>query len=300
MENLIKVKEYTYHERQLALNQLCEKYEFIKRFSIGKSCLGKDLTALKIGVSDSYCLITAGMHGSERITSTVILMFLEQLCKSFKMDGTLSGVKVRKGMLGRGVIIVPCVNPDGCDISLLGAKACGINAEKLNNICKGDFKKWNANFRGVDLNHNFNADWENLHEKEKLMGIIGPAPTRFGGYKPHSEPETVALVNLCKKVNIRHTLALHSQGEVIYWTFGDKVIPKAKKMAEIMAASSGYALDVPVNIATGGGFKDWFIKEFNRPGFTVEIGKGENPLPVTDIMKIYKQIEEMLVLYCIM
>jgi g-D-glutamyl-meso-diaminopimelate peptidase len=71
-------------------------------------------------------------------------------------------------------------------------------------------------------------------------------------------------------------------------------------MAEIMAASSGYALDVPVNIATGGGFKDWFIKEYSRPGFTVEVGKGENPLPITQATQIYKQIEEMLVLYCIM
>jgi g-D-glutamyl-meso-diaminopimelate peptidase len=300
MEIIVRPKEITYHERQILINRICEKYEFIKRFSIGKSCLGKDITALKIGVSDSYCLITAGMHGSERITSNIILMFLEALCKSFKMDGTLSGVKIRKGMLGRGVIIVPCVNPDGCDISLLGETACASNAEKLKRLCRGNFKKWNANYRGVDLNHNFNADWENLREKEKLMGIVGPAPTRFGGYKPHSEPETLALVNLCKRVNIRHTLALHSQGEVIYWNFGDKIIPKAKKMAEIMAASSGYALDVPVNIATGGGFKDWFIKEFNRPGFTAEVGKGENPLPPSEATKIYKRIEEMLVLYCIM
>ena len=300
MDSIVKPKEYTYHERQIIINHLCEKYEFIKRFSIGKSCMGKDLTALKIGVSDSYCLITAGMHGSERITSTVILMFIEQLCQALKGGKSLSGVNIRKGILGRGVIIVPCINPDGCDISLLGAKACGVNVEKISNICKGNFSKWNANYRGVDLNHNFDAEWESLREKEKLLGIVGPAPTRFGGYKPHSEPETVALVNLCKKVNIRHTLAVHSQGEVIYWTFGNKVIPKSKKMAEIMAASSGYALDVPVNIATGGGFKDWFIKEFSRPGFTVEIGKGENPLPVSDIAKIYKQIEEMLVLTIIM
>ena len=300
MDSIVKPKEYTYHERQIIINHLCEKYEFIKRFSIGKSCMGKDLTALKIGVSDSYCLITAGMHGSERITSTVILMFIEQLCQALKGGKSLSGVNIRKGILGRGVIIVPCINPDGCDISLLGAKACGVNVEKISNICRGNFKKWNANYRGVDLNHNFDAEWESLREKEKLLGIVGPAPTRFGGYKPHSEPETVALVNLCKKVNIRHTLAVHSQGEVIYWTFGNKVIPKSKKMAEIMAASSGYALDVPVNIATGGGFKDWFIKEFSRPGFTVEIGKGENPLPVSDIAKIYKQIEEMLVLTIIM
>lgn len=300
MDCIVTSKEYTYRERQEAIKKLCQKYEFLSKFNIGKSCQGKDITALKLGKCDSYCLITAAIHGSERITATVLLMFIEQLCRAYKHNGSIEGLNVRKGMLGRGVIFVPCVNPDGCDISLLGERACGTNAQIFSNLSKGNFKKWNANSRGVDLNHNFDADWEILREKEKMLGIIGPAPTRFGGFRPHSEPETIALVELCRKVNISHTVALHSQGEVIYWTFGNSILPKAKKMAEIMATSSGYALDVPISIATGGGFKDWFIKEFSRPGFTVEIGKGENPLPAKDAFCIYKQVRELLVLSCIM
>ena len=71
-------------------------------------------------------------------------------------------------------------------------------------------------------------------------------------------------------------------------------------MAQIMAASSGYALDVPSPIATGGGFKDWFIKEFERPAFTVEIGLGENPLPISELDSIYKAVREMMILCAIM
>jgi len=71
-------------------------------------------------------------------------------------------------------------------------------------------------------------------------------------------------------------------------------------MAEIMATSSGYALDVPTGIASGGGFKDWFISEFSRPGFTVEMGLGSNPLPIESAESIYKKLEEMLMLCCIM
>ncbi len=300
MECIITSREYTYCERQAAIKKLCQKYEFIKPFLAGKSCQGKDIMGLKIGAGDCYSLITAATHGSERITATVLLMFIEQLCRAFKQDGSIEGLNVRKGMMGRGMIFVPCVNPDGCDISLLGKQACGDKAEYISNLCKGNFKKWNANFRGVDINHNFDAGWQELREKEKSLGIVGPAPTRYGGSKPHSEPETVALVNLCKSENLRHVLSLHSQGEVIYWTFGDKIPPRSQKMAEIMAVTSGYALDVPINIATGGGFKDWFIKEYSRPGFTIEVGKGANPLPATDAFKIYKQIRELLVLSCIM
>ena len=300
MECIITSKEYTHSQRANLIKRLCAKYEFIKPYTIGKSCLGKDIAALKIGASDSYALITAGTHGSERITSTILLMFIEQLCRAFKTDGSIEGLNVRRGMLGRGVIFVPCVNPDGCDISLLGTSACGDRADYINNICRGNFKKWNANFRGVDINHNFDAGWQELRQKETELGIVGPAPTRYGGCKPHSEPETSALVKLCKKINIRHATALHTQGEVIYWTYGDVIPPKSRKMAEIMATTSGYALDVPLSIATGGGFKDWFIKEFNKPGFTIEIGKGENPLPATDAFNLYKSIRELLVLTCIM
>ena len=67
-----------------------------------------------------------------------------------------------------------------------------------------------------------------------------------------------------------------------------------------MATSSGYALDVPISIAEGGGFKDWFISEFKRPAFTIELGKGKNPLPIEDANEIYRRVREMLVLITIM
>lgn len=300
MEYTVKPKEYDYFERKKVIERLCSEYSFIKKLTVGKSCGGKDITALKIGAASEYSLIAAAFHGSERITSTVLLMFIEQLCCAIKNDGYIAGLKANRALRGRGVIFIPCVNPDGCDISLLGAKGCGALSGTIGKLCKNDFAHWNANLRGVDINHNFNADWENLRNRERSEGIYGPAPTRFGGYRPESEPETVALTELCRKTVIRHVVALHSQGEVIYWNYGKNQPPRSRKMAEIMATASGYALDVPSGIATGGGFKDWFIDEFNRPGFTVELGKGENPLPAEQSEKIYNQVCEMLTLCAVM
>ena len=48
--------------------------------------------------------------------------------------------------------------------------------------------------------------------------------------------------------------------------------------------------------ASHGGFKDWFIEEFHKPGFTIEVGKGKNPLDCRRLDEIYNRIEEMLVL----
>jgi len=300
MERIVISKEYDYFERQRAIKKLCDRYPFIKTSLIGKSCGGKDINSLKIGASDSYNLIVAGVHGSERITSTVLLMFIEELANAVQREEIFAGVNAKKAIDCRGMIFVPCVNPDGCDISLLGVKGCGGHSDRIHKLCKGDFEHWNANLRGVDINHNFDAGWQELRQKERECGIYGSGPTRFGGTKPHSEPETVALVNLCRKNNIRQCLALHSQGEVIYWDYGEKTPKKSKKIAEIMATAAEYALDTPLSIATGGGFKDWFIETYSRPGFTVEIGNGQNPLSAELSDEIYERIKEMLMLFAIM
>ena len=71
-------------------------------------------------------------------------------------------------------------------------------------------------------------------------------------------------------------------------------------MAQILAATSGYALDVPQGTAIGGGFKDWFVSRFNKPGFTLEMGRGSNPLPVEKALEIYLKAREMLTVCAIL
>ena len=299
MGNIVNSAEYDYAGRRKLIDSLCEKYGFIKKRVIGRSCGGRDITALKIGAGEEYCLIAAAFHGSERITSVVLLMFIEKLCGAIAEGGDIKGIRAARALNGKGVIFVPCVNPDGCEISLRGSVACGELAGAIGKMCRNDFAHWNANLRGVDINHNFNAGWQQLREREMAAGIYCPGPTRFGGFRPESEPETLALTELCRTVNIRHVTALHSQGEVIYWSYAGNTPARGKKMAEIMATSSGYALDTPVGIADGGGFKDWFISEFGRPGFTIELGQGKNPLPAENAAKILDRVSEMLML-CIM
>ena len=292
--------DYDYLGYCKLMQELCDKFSFVKYEIIGKTVFGRAIPSLRIGESCDYVLYTAAIHGSERITATVLLKFIEELCECLQNHQKLSEVDINKAMFGRGVIFVPLCNPDGCEISLKGAVGCGAHSGRIYKLCGGNFERWNANLRGVDLNHNFDAGWEKLHELERQEGFYGPGPTRYGGIHPVSEPETKALVTLCKNLPIRYVLALHSQGEVIYWDYDNIETLRGKKMAEIFAASSGYALDVPLGLATGGGFKDWFIKTYHRPGFTIEIGKGKNPLPSKDGEKIYARIKEMLTLALLM
>lgn len=300
MNTIIKHIEYDYKGLNEIIRSLSAEFQFLSVGSIGKTVFGRDIKALTLGSTDDCVLYTAAIHGSERITATVLLRFVAELCEALKNGGKIADVDARRALNGKGVIFVPMCNPDGCEISLKGAAGCGTHAGRIYKLCGGDFEHWNANLRGVDLNHNFDAGWESLHKSEQDQGYYGPGPTRYGGTKPHSEPETAALVNLCRNFNIRHVMCFHSQGEVIYWDYNGIDTYRGQKMAEIFAASSGYALDVPTGLAYGGGFKDWFIEEFHRPGFTVEIGLGSNPLPASDGEKIYGQIEEMLMLGLLM
>ena len=58
-------------------------------------------------------------------------------------------------------------------------------------------------------------------------------------------------------------------------------------IARQFAAVSGYAVaDTPY--ASGhAGYKDWFIQDYRRPGFTIEAGSGENPLPLSQFPDIW-------------
>lgn len=53
--------------------------------------------------------------------------------------------------------------------------------------------------------------------------------------------------------------------------------------------------DVPYN-SSFAGYKDWFIQDYNRPGYTIEAGLGENPLPITQFDEIYKNNLGILIL----
>ncbi len=300
MRSIISAVDYEYLEVKRLIDRLLERYSFLKCKSVGRSCAGRDIYCLTVGEADEYVLYAAAFHGSEHITCNIALRFVEELCDALSRGDEIAGLDARRAFYGRGVMVVPLVNPDGCEISIKGELGAGYMAGKIRRLCNGDFTHWNANLRGVDINHNFDAGWDELRKLEKEAGIYGPGPTRFGGFTPESEPETLALTELCRRVPIRHVMALHTQGEVIYWTYGDCQPKRSAKMAQILAAESGYALEVPTGLAVGGGFKDWFITEFSRPGFTVEIGKGKNPLPTADLPQLYRNVRDILVLSAIM
>ncbi|MBQ6387057.1 MAG: gamma-D-glutamyl-meso-diaminopimelate peptidase [Ruminococcus sp.] len=249
-----------YQNQVKRLHELAERYD-LKLYCIGRSVCRRKIRAMDIGQSAQRCLLVGGVHGTEYLTVSAALQFAEDYAKH---------------PCGMQLTVIPCLNPDGTETALK----------------KGIY--WQANARGVDLNHNFDAGWQKVKQREISLGITSPAPTRYGGTYPESEPETRAVVRLCEAVRYERVLALHSQGREIYWDFGAHTPPCCLPLAEKMARAGGYRVASPEAIATGGGFKDWFIERFHRCGFTVEIGQGKNPLPLRALEKEYPHISQIL------
>lgn len=278
---------------------LRDEFSFLTAGCIGRSRAGRPIVSLSLGRGEPCVLFCGGFHGSEYLTSLLLLRFAEALCRSVRSGQTLCGADVASCLARREILLVPCVNPDGAEIFLHGPRAARAYEPLVRSVWEPR-TLWNANAAGVDVNHNFDAGWETLRRTERENGIVGPAPRRYGGETAESEPETRAVCDLCRKRQPVHALAFHSQGEEIFWRYGKTDPPRAAALLHIFASASGYATAENAGLYAHGGFKDWFIETFRRPAFTVEIGKGANPLPLADFEGIWEKLREMLTLAAVL
>lgn len=277
---------------------LSQEHPNFRLLSAGYSVLGKPIWYLSIG--NPACppvLLAGGTHGSEWLTCMLLLLFGETLAEAAESGGAIAGIQADGLLSHHHLLLLPCLNPDGTAIALGGAESAGEYAPAVQQmIMEHPGQVWQANVRGVDLNHNFDAGWETLRELEQQSGINAPGPTRYGGPAPFSEPETQAVRELCRSYPVRQLLSFHSQGEEIYWRYGSRTPGRSKAIAQLLAASCNYTVCDPAGLASHGGMKDWFIQQTGRPGFTIEIGKGKNPLPVEQLPEIWDRLREMLML----
>lgn len=278
-------KSYSFKTLQDDLKQLKEVYPFIKINEIGYSVTGKPLYEIRIGTGEKQVHYNASFHANEWITTPVLMSLINAYLLSMTNAKPLRGIETLPYYSRVELSVVPMVNPDGVDL-VLGGPPEGYKEEILAiNEQKDDFSLWKANIRGVDLNKQYPANWE--YEKERKPDV--PSSRDFPGYEPLSEPEAIAMANLVKNNNFSLLLAFHTQGEEFYWGYEGLEPPDSKVIADEFERVSGYRSVQYVDSFAG--FRDWFIKEYRRPGFTMELGKGVNPLPLSQYEDMY---EEML------
>ncbi len=275
------------------IDELLRTYPFLRSEILTTTAFGRPVRTLVIGNGERKVIFTAAHHANEWITTPVILKFVEELAQAIQEGGTIWGVNAQTIQNNVTIHTVPMVDPDGVDL-VTGAIEPGTleyeTARRLSdNYPSISFPDgWKANLLGVDLNLQYPAGWLQARENKFSQGFTRPGPRDFVGRAPLNQRETIALAEWTEEINPAVVLAYHSQGQVIYWQFQDYDVPGARELGEEFARISGYALaDTPFEPAFAG-YKDWFIQNFRRPGYTVEVGTGESPLPLSQFDEIYR------------
>lgn len=277
-------RPYNYQALLEDLERLASVYPFMRQQSIGSSVMGKSLPGLTIGNGPKAVHFNASIHANEWITTPVLIRFVNEYLLALTNNGVIRGLSMAPYYSLAALSVVPMLNPDGVDLVINGlpdeepfrSEASAINEGS------GNFSGWKANIRGVDLNKQFPALWE----RDAALGPQAPAPRDYSGTAPLTEPEVQALAQLTRERDFNRVLAFHTQGKVIYWGFQGLEPPESEVLADEFARVSGYESVRFVDSTAG--YKDWFIQDWRRPGFTIEFGEGINPLPLSQLEEIYQ------------
>jgi len=272
--------------------ELVDTYPFCRTEVIGTTAFQRPLRTLVIGTGDRKVIYSAAHHANEWITSLVLLKFAEELAQAVTENGVIFGIEARSIVEAATIYMIPMVDPDGVDL-VVGAIPPGSIPYETARALASFYPDipfpsgWKANLLGVDLNLQYPAGWLQAREIKFSQGFTRPGPRDYVGRAPLGQLESRALAGFTEFVDPALVLAYHSQGEVIYWQFRNYIVPGAQELAEEFSRLSGYALEDTPFESSFAGYKDWFIQEFRRPGYTIEVGSGENPLPLSQFNKIY-------------
>lgn len=283
---------------QNAVRILISEYPFLKSFNIGKSILGKEIPVLILGNGRKKHLYVGAHHGMEWITASLLLRFADEFCALFRSNGRLGKQPVHALWEHFQLHIVPMLNPDGVEYAIHGVDRKNPLYERVVKMNGGstNFSHWQANARGVDLNHNYNAGFLEYKQLEAQNEILCGAPTRYSGEAPESEPEVFALCKYIRFHAFRAVLTFHTQGEELFWKSRGKTIPGSEPAIRKLALEIGYRLNEAEGLASFGGLTDWCIANRGIPAVTFECGKGQNPLPIRDLFPIYARLRKALFL----
>jgi hypothetical protein len=202
-------------------------------FPYGHSFDGRQLLAYRFGAGPSVQLIVGGIHGGYEWNTVVLvnkmLDYLQAHPSLVPDDVTL--------------YVIPCANPDGY--------AAGT-----------DRKHGRMNGNGVDLNRNWDYDWQ-------PAATHGPHPVDAGAYA-FSEPETAALRDFILEREVKAAIFYHSaMGRVFYGAERDQ--SATYELAQAVSDATGYPLEagVPRQI-TSGDAVDWMSAQ-GLAGIEVEL-----------------------------
>lgn len=289
-------KVYTYDALTEDMIDLSKMYpDLITYQSLTTTPYGRNVWAMKVGTGEITILINGAHHAREWLTSALLMKMIETYADAYTNGQTVE--KFHPNILDKvSIWFVPMVNPDGVTLQQFGLNAYPISFHPfLIEMNEGfwDFNRWKANLFGIDLNRQYPANWSHLkgvHSK--------PSYQFFKGTVPLKADEVRALLEFTYKIKPEIAASYHSSGNMIFWGYHQWGLTHTTNftwdyysIAEKASELTGYPLNEPESYQQGGGYTDWFIEEFEKPAFTVEIGQliEDSSLPLAEFSDIWKR-----------
>lgn len=287
-----------YSNMQSILKKLLNENPLLKSETLTRSILGRKIPLFTLGEGKRAVLYVAAHHGTEGIGAAVLLAFISDYLRHYEKGSTVFEYPMPYLFRERKIYLVPMLNPDGVEYAVNGVESENPLRERLLAMNKGseDFSLWQANARGVDLNHNYDAGFGEYKQKEIEAGVINGAPTGYSGEFPESEPETAALCRFlrARREEIVGVLTLHTGGDEILCSCADTLTAKTMAAGRVLSRFTGYRLARPEGLAALGSLTDWCISVLARPAYTLKCGKSEAPLSTEESPKIYERLRRAL------
>lgn len=300
-------REYSYAELEADLRELADLYPDLFSYrSFGKSVAGRELYVGILGNPNAkkQVLVSAGLHGREYLTPLLVMKQLEFYLTYYDV-GHYSRIPYATLFDEVCFYVIPMNNPDGIMLSQegIGSLTDPTLRATVESIYYSDLSAgltsqtninkylqyWKANARGVDLNRNFDALWE------EYFNYSLPSFAQYKGPSAASEPETQATVALIESLsNLVSVLCIHSQGEVLYWNCGQEpsLLDSTLDFTEALAERSGYKIVEEQN--NDASLSDWCALKKGLISVTVETGLGLCPLDLDKFEPIWQDNFDLL------
>ncbi|MBD2860617.1 M14 family zinc carboxypeptidase [Paenibacillus oceani] len=273
------------------IDRLAEAYpDLIEVRTIGHTLFGREIRAVRLGKGEAQVLIDGAQHAREWMGTNLILYLIDRYAYAYENHVSYDGYDVRDILDRCSIWLVPMVNPDGVALQQEGLNAFPDYWHASLAVMNGhsvNFARWKANAQGIDVNRQYPAMWDGIRNSPAYPGY-----KNYKGTAPAETAEAAAMIRFVSETDPEIALSYHSSGEVLYWHFNtlSEHLARDTNMADTISAMTGYGLMKPEKNPSGGGFTDWFIMRFGRPGFTAEIGAyhAETELPLWTFADIWE------------
>ncbi len=217
--------------------------------TIGSSLKNNTITAYHFGSGPTELLFVGGIHGGyEWNTSLVAYELIDYL--------TANPSKIPKNVR---VTVIPVVNPDGLEkVTGSTGRFTADDVSKSESIVVAG--RYNEN--NVDLNRNFDCDWQ--------KNAVWQTKTVSGGNAAFSEPESKAIRDYVTKNKPSAVVVWYSAGGGVFASSCHNGVSKeTNTLTQIFASASSYAAHQSFDFyATTGDMVNWLAKN-NIPAISV-------------------------------